>query len=106
MMVLIPLRGWAGDLMSVQMATGVLALQAASAMPIDCPMLTRADADPASPASSGKAVCKSCDLCIPMAALTRPPFEVVHVTTHVMPPMGDVSFRSAAATLCLRPPIS
>ncbi len=103
LIALLPLRGWAGDLMSVQMATSSLSPVAASAMPIDCPML--ANADPSSEAPSGTNGCTSCDLCLPMAEAVGSMIEVVAVAADASPPIGDVDFMSATSTPNLRPPI-
>ena len=103
MIALLPLRGWAGDLMSVQMATSSLSPIAASAMPVDCPMLAKAG--PSSEAPSGTDGCTSCDLCVPMAEAVGSMIEVVAVAADVSPPLGDVDFMSATPTPNLRPPI-
>ncbi len=106
MIALLPLRGWAGDLMSVQLATSGMLPLAASAMPADCPMLAKAKANPSSQAPSGVHGCTSCDLCIPIAEPVNTQLEVVAVTTDAGPPMRDVDFMSATSTPDLRPPIS
>jgi hypothetical protein len=104
MVVLLPLRGWAGDLMSVQMAMGAVAPHVASVMPADCPMHTQVAADASSP--SGMDGCVCCDLCIPMAGLTCARLEVVAFAAHAAPTTADVDFVSASPTPTLRPPIS
>lgn len=103
MIALLPLRGWAGDLMSVRMATSSLSPVAASAMPVDCPMLAKAD--PSSEAPLGTDGCTSCDLCVPMAEAVGIKIEVVAVAADASPPMRDVDFMSATSTPNLRPPI-
>ena len=105
-MILLPLRGWAGDVMGVQSATSRLAAHATGAMPADCPMHATAAADPSSQAPTGGDCCTSCDLCIPMASLTSPLLDVIAFTAHAAPPMHDVDFVSASSALTLRPPIS
>ncbi|HWH84515.1 MAG TPA: hypothetical protein VNU71_19980 [Burkholderiaceae bacterium] len=106
MIVLLPLRGWAGDLMSVQMATGGLASHAASGMPADCPMHATADAAQSSPAPAGMDGCTSCDLCVPMAELSSTRFDVVAFATQAAPLTGGIAFVSAAPAPALKPPIS
>jgi hypothetical protein len=106
MMALLPLRGWAGDLMSVQMATSSMSPLAASTMPADCPMLAKAKANPSSQAPSGVHGCTSCDLCIPIAESMNTQLEVVAVAADAGPPMREVDFMSATSTPSLRPPIS
>ena len=109
MIVLLPLRGWAGDLMGVQMAVGGLASQATSAMPVDCPMTlsqASASADDPSPTPAIAQGCTSCDLCLPMAALENLRFDLVAFAAHAVPPTGGVAFFSALPTLAFKPPIS
>ena len=106
MIVLLPLRGWAGDLMGVQMAASGLA---ASAMPADCPMQAMhqpESADDASPAPASAEGCTSCDLCLPMTELASLRFDVVTLVAHAAPPMRGVAFFSASPALALKPPIS
>ena len=109
MIVLLPLRGWAGDLMGVQMAASGLASQVASAMPADCPMKSMhvpASVDDASPAPSATEGCTSCDLCLPMAEPASLRFDAVAFVAHAAPPMGGVAFLSASPALAFKPPIS
>ncbi len=112
MILLLPLRGWAGDAMGVQMAAGGLASQTVGAMPADCPMRsmhlqasTHESTHDTSPAPAGTDVCASCDLCLPMAELASPRFDVVAFGAHAAPPMGGVAFFSASPALALKPPI-
>jgi hypothetical protein len=111
MIALLPLRGWAGDLMSVQMATGGLAPQVASAMPPGCPMHTQADAARADGAASHTSVsatenCTCCDLCVPMAELSGARLEPVGFAAHAKPLTGGIEFRSASPARAVEPPIS
>ncbi|MET0335348.1 MAG: hypothetical protein ABW190_13830, partial [Rhizobacter sp.] len=67
MIVLLPLRGWAGDLMSVQMVMGA---EHSMAMPADCPMQSTAaapsnDIHEMNADAGSMTNCSSCDLCIP-----------------------------------------
>lgn len=109
MIVLLPLRGWAGDLMSVQMATSVLASHAGSAMPPDCPMRAQpgaAELDAkASPAPAGTESCTSCDLCIPLAELSDARLDTLSFAAHAKPLMSGVDFISALPAPTLKPPI-
>jgi hypothetical protein len=104
MVALLPLRGWAGDLMSVQMAMGAVAPHVASVMPADCPMHAQVAADAS--LSSGMDGCVCCDLCILMAGLTGARLEVVAFTAHAAPTTAEVDFVSASPAPTLRPPIS
>jgi hypothetical protein len=110
MIVLLPLRGWAGDLMSLQMAMSGAAPGAASAMPADCPMHSQADASSNgaddAPMPAGMQNCSSCELCIPMAELAEARLDLLTFAAHAKPLMGRVDFISAAAAPTLKPPIS
>jgi hypothetical protein len=106
LIVLLPLRGWAGDLMGVQMATSGLA---AGAMPADCAMKAMhapaaADEESAGPANADG--CTSCDLCLPMAELPSLRFDVFGFVAHAAPPTGGEAFFSASPRLALKPPNS
>lgn len=113
MIVLLPLRGWAGDLMSVRMALGSPAVQTAS-MPSDCPMHAQADTASHEGASSGDGThsrggmgnCSSCELCIPLAQLAVAPLDMVSFAAHAEPRMGGVDFMSVAPAPAFKPPIS
>lgn len=121
MMVLLPLRGWAGDFMSVQMAAGQAAAQAAAgmhkpqatpAMAPGCPMHSQA-ATHSSEASDDTAQvtiqhttnCTSCDLCTPMAELLGAVHQVLVRCTDAQPRMHPASFVSAALAQAVKPPI-
>lgn len=106
MIALLPLRGWAGDLMSVQMAAGGFQAQVV-AMPADCPMLSmQVDAGDVSQTPTGTAGCASCDLCLPMAELASLQFGVITFAARTAPSSDGVDFCSAASALAFKPPIS
>ncbi len=109
MIVLLPLRGWAGDFMSVQMVTSGPAGLAASTMPPGCPMhaqgsATNADAE-ATQAPAGMEHCTSCGLCVPLAELADTRLDIITFATHAKPLPGGIDFVSAAPAPTLRPPI-
>ncbi len=109
MIVVLPLRGWAGDSMSVQMATSGLSPEAAIAMPADCPMRSMHAAvnpDDASQAPAGEPDCTTCDLCLPIAELASPAFDAAPFAAHGAPPMRGVAFFSVSTALAFKPPIS
>lgn len=106
MIALLPLRGWAGEFMSAQMAAGTAASQAVDAMPADCPMHAQADASKASHSSSGMEGCMSCGLCIPMTEATFARFDGTAFAAHSLPSMPGAKFVSAGRALPLKPPIS
>jgi len=111
MIVLLPLRGWAGDVMSVRMATGGSVFLMADAMPPDCPMHAQAGQASAAADVSGEQPfggmknCASCGLCIPLAELTAARLELVTFATHVQPLMGNSDFMSASVAPAVKPPI-
>jgi hypothetical protein len=107
MIVLLPLRGWAGDLMSVQMATSGLAAGVAGAVPPHCPMHAQTGAAQATTpvaAATGNVTC--CDLCVPMAELSSGRLEALSFAAHAKPLTGGVEFRSASPARAVEPPIS
>jgi hypothetical protein len=116
LIVLLPLRGWAGEVMGIRMAAVASASQQEGAMPPDCPMHVHAgahsdaaDADarvngeqPAQGAPQGS----PCDLCIPMAAMAAgAPFDIVAISSHAQPLAGSASFVSALMPQAVKPPI-
>lgn len=106
MIFLLPLRGWAGDLMSVDVAVSSLSPHAASVMPAHCPMHAEAKADPSSQAPSGVDECNACGLCLPMAEPMTDRLDAIAFAAHASPTMGEVVFISATLTPSVRPPIS
>lgn len=98
LIVLLPLRAWAGDLMSVQMAASNSTVSASQAMPPGCPMHATADAATES--------CGSCELCIPVAETSTAALDIVELAAHAKPLMGGVDFISVASAPALKPPIS
>ena len=110
MIALLPLRGWAGDLMSLQMAVGGGAPGVAGAMLVDCPMHAQADAESNdtddAPIPAGMQNCSSCELCIPMAEPVEVRLDSFTFAAHVKPLMGRVDFISASPAPTVKPPIS
>jgi len=107
MIVLLPLRSWAGDLMGVEMAMSGTVPVLASAMPADCPMLAAgtAEAD-GGKTPPGMGCCTSCELCIPFTELMSSKLDVVTFAAHAKPLTGLADFQSAAPAPTLKPPIS
>jgi hypothetical protein len=107
MVVLLPLRAWAGDLMGVQMSTIGLAPHVSSAMEPGCVMHVVAGAPKADAEAlpgAGEA-CASCDLCIPMTEPERVEFESGGNAAHAKPVTGSAAFVSALPARTLEPPI-
>jgi hypothetical protein len=109
MVLLLPLRVWAGDFMSVRMAAGGTPPAMSAAMPADCPMLSQPDTagagDGGGSTSAGMADCMSCDLCIPVAEVARAPLEAISFARHALPPTVGVAFASAPPAPAFKPPI-
>ncbi len=105
MIVLLPLRVWAGDLMSVDAAMRNVSPHTADAMQTHCPMHAEAKADPSSQAPSGTHGCNACGLCIPMAEPVALRLAVVGFAAHATPVMDEVVFISATPLPTVRPPI-
>ena len=120
MIVLLPLRGWAGNAMAVDMATqqvlmaqadaaSTAAMLAESAMPVDCPMHVQAVADKADQTSPAGAHCHSCDtcqLCLALASWTHHDWPAGAMSRPGAPLLANTSFRSADTAASLKPPIS
>ena len=110
LVILLPLRGWAGDLVAIDTAVGKAATpHVAASMPSDCPMhaqaatLAEGDADAA---AGGMPGCGSCELCVPVAEVAAPRTDVAPLARHVKRSHAAASFVSASAATRLRPPIS
>lgn len=112
MIVLLPLRGWAGDLMSVQMAmSSAVSASMDAAMPPGCPMHSQASqAHPGSDTDGSQSQgdmknCASCGLCVPLAELAHARFDSVAFAGHAQPVIGDAEFVSASLAPTVKPPI-
>jgi hypothetical protein len=129
MIVLLPIRGWVGNAMAINMAAQqVLMTQgqvrgatlvsgadkasvAASTMPDDCPMNAQikdgksGDGDqPVETASSCN--CNSCELCAALASFTFSTLATAAFTPHAEPPSRGSRFSSAERVFSLKPPIA
>ncbi len=108
MLVLLPLRGWTGDVMAVNMAGSAVA-QAKMAsvtdqvpMPSDCAMHEQLQgADAAAYCSN----CDTCELCLVVANLTFATWTGIQQARHLAPSAFDASFSNAARAINLKPPI-
>lgn len=117
MIALLPLRGWAGHVMAVDMAAQqVEAAQKAvttqaekesiAAMPADCPMLAQAGTDDDSATSKTHCSCDTCELCLALASVKDSGFFGATFTPHTAPPAASAGFSSADPAAGLKPPIS
>ena len=111
MIVLLPLRGWAGDIMAVDMAATTV-MQAnmvgatdetiQAAMPVDCIMQPQA---PSADVAAQCCSCETCELCLAVASLTTAPWVSSPLVRHSSPLALSASFTSAASAANLKPPI-
>ena len=124
MMVLLPLRGWAGNAMAVDMAAQqVLLAQTAppaavaavekepeSAMPSDCTMHVQATADKAgageTTAGSHCNGCNTCQLCLALGSFSWTSGSANPFQPHAAPSASPTLFSSAESAASLKPPIS
>lgn len=105
MIMLLPLRGWAGDLMSFQMAASSTAAHAADAMPPACPMHAQTGQAHTNQAQPDMQDCAACGLCIPLADLAFSRFDLVTATKDTQPLFGTANFASALVAPTAKPPI-
>ena len=109
MLVLLPLRGWAGNIMAVDMAaTAAIQVKMAhvsnqAAMPVDCAMHAQPSTDDAATLCGS---CDTCELCLAVANLTLATWAASPFMRHTSPLAINASFRSASSASSLKPPIS
>ncbi len=117
MITLLPVRGWVGNAMAVEMASQHAALAQAvaagdpSPMPEDCPMHAQMADTAAEPAPAGQAgmLCQGCDtcqLCLAMASFTGAVVQAASWLQHAAPADGGSRFNSADQPSGIKPPIS
>ncbi|MEY4565026.1 MAG: hypothetical protein RLZZ618_4303 [Pseudomonadota bacterium] len=128
MICLLPLRGWAGDLMGIEMslqaAVGTVGAHAAPHMPPNCLMHVASDAasstagpsagkaamagpgDAGHPSSGSTDGCNACDLCLPIAQMAAAPGSVGHFAGHVQSAARGPASLSASPAPTIKPPIS
>ena len=108
MLVLLPLRGWAGNIMAVDMAAatvaqaGVASLASQSPMQADCTMHSQPSTDDAVSLCGS---CDTCELCLAVANLTPASWPTSHLMLHSSPLAFNASFSSATSAANLKPPI-
>ena len=120
MIVLLPMRGWAGNAMAVDMAAqqvlsaqtrmaSTVAMATDSAMPADCTMHTQAlddKADKTSPASAHCNSCDTCELCLALASVAQATWPAGTVSRPGAPLAAGKDHRSAFRAASYKPPIS
>ena len=110
MIALLPLRGWVGNAMAVDMALQqTVQAQAdakeSSAMPEDCPMHAGTASDPMTAAGHCND-CDTCELCLALASFTQSTATVANFSPHAQLPSAGQPFSSAESSTRLKPPIS
>ena len=117
MIALLPLRGWAGNVMAVDMAGKQVAaaqiaavsgaeISSSAAMPADCPMLTQAAGTDDPVEAGAHCSCDTCDLCLALASVKDTNLAAATFTPHTAPQAASAGFSSADRAHGLKPPIS
>lgn len=110
MIVLLPLRGWAGNAMTIEMATQQVfkAQASAVAMPADCPLQAQALAGNAAETNPTSMQCHSCDtcqLCLALASSTHTAWSADSIDPPGAPLLVSNAYRSAHTAAGYKPPI-
>jgi hypothetical protein len=112
MIALLPVRGWVGHAMAVDMAAQQA--QAASMLPAssdtsamspDCPMHAHGGGGE-TPAEAHCSSCNTCQLCLALASFVWPSLASAPPVPHAEPLGGGDQFSSAEGLASLKPPIS
>lgn len=116
MMILLPVRGWAGNDMAVGMAVNMVTSATAKTgeprMAADCPMhfqtLAADTANDSIPTSTGQQCsgCDTCELCLALATVTHNIWFSGATSPHIAPLATGIAFHSADSASSLKPPIS
>ncbi|OOG46392.1 hypothetical protein [Polaromonas sp. A23] len=117
LIAVLPVRGWVGHAMAVDMASQHAALAQAVAagdptpMPEDCPMHaqmadTAAESAQASQAGMLCQGCDTCQLCLAMASFTGAVVQAAAWLPHAAPMDAGLLFNSADQPSGIKPPIS
>lgn len=113
LIALLPLRGWAGDAMAIQMAaqaahsSHVAALADAPTAHAKChDMQAEPAAQHTSPAQDPCETCASCQACFTVAITVPTALPATQALPHGLPQAGSAQFTSAVLALGHKPPIS
>ena len=114
MLVLLPLRGWVGNAMAVDMAAQIVMTaqaQTANAVPMltDCAMAMQISTDSVKQVSQNSWYCPSCDtcqLCLALATPSQVRWLAKPITRHGAVLLAGVAFASAESAFSFKPPIS
>jgi len=109
MFCLLPLRGWAGDVMAIRMVSAPMAGTIPQDMPADCPMQTGGDhigaEHQSAPDQDTEQSCCSCDLCLPLWEAPRRNADVVAFAGHVQRASPGPAPLNLAPSPGFKPPI-
>lgn len=109
MFCLLPLRGWAGDVMAIRMVSAPMAGTIPQDMPADCPMQIGVDHIGAGQQSTSdlgtEQTCCSCDLCLPFWEAPLQNADVVGFAGHVQRPSLGPASLNLAPSPGFKPPI-
>lgn len=119
---LLPLRGWAGTAMGMQMATAQVMASNSNVpflkdpnnrtlanMPDDCAMHLDATSTAANKSANSKPPCSGCDtceLCLAIASFSTPQLHTTPLCLRAAPAAAHHGFVSADRASRLKPPIS
>lgn len=113
LIALLPVRGWVGNAMALDMAMQeTVAVSEQAAMPADCPMHVQGAADQDGNASQQGttgahcADCDTCQLCLALASFTWSDLPTGAWSRHSGPLDSGIRFSSADGVFGLKPPIS
>ena len=114
MLVLLPLRGWAGNAMAVDMAAQQVRMAQARAadvvpMPADCAMAMQTPAEAMQQANQTSSHCHSCDtcqLCLALATPCQVYWPVSPIGRHNAALHTGTAYSSAESASSFKPPIS
>lgn len=113
MLVLLPLRGWAGNVMAVDMAAQQVAMAQVhptdvAAMSADCAMAMQTPAEAKQQVSQSSSHCHSCDtcqLCLALATTHQAYWVISPISRHSAVLHTGTEFSSADSASSFKPPI-
>lgn len=116
MIATLPLRGWAGNVMAVDMAAQQVMMAQAQAqavdvvpMPADCAMTMQTPTEAMQQASQTSSHCHSCDtcqLCLALATSSPVDWPASPISRHNAALHTGTTFSSAESASSFKPPIS